>query len=54
MEYEIGDDPQGSPERPEGCRDGGLSETLLFGQNERPESITDRNERASEDAGQRG
>ncbi len=24
MEYEIGDDPQGLPDRPEGDRDGGL------------------------------
>lgn len=26
MEYEIGDDPQGSPDHPDGDRDGGLRE----------------------------
>ena len=30
MEYEIGDDPQGLPEMPEGDRDGGLRELLFF------------------------
>lgn len=30
MEYEIGDDPQGLPEMPEGDRDGGLREPLFF------------------------
>lgn len=30
MEYEIGDDPQGLPEAPEGHRDGGLSDGSLF------------------------
>lgn len=31
MEYEIGDDPQGLPEVPEGDRDGGLREgRVLF------------------------
>lgn len=30
MEYEIGDDPQGLPDRPEGDRDGGIRENLVF------------------------
>lgn len=30
MEYEIGDDPQGLPDIPEGDRDGGVSERLFF------------------------
>ena len=30
MEYEIGDDPQGLPDNPEGDRDGGLRENLIF------------------------
>ena len=30
MEYEIGDDPQGLPDVPEGDRDGGLRENLFF------------------------
>lgn len=30
MEYEIGDDPQGLPDTPEGDRDGGLRENLFF------------------------
>lgn len=30
MEYEIGDDPQGLPDRPDGDRDGGLRENLFF------------------------
>ena len=30
MEYEIGDDPQGLPERPEGDRKGGLREDRIF------------------------
>lgn len=30
MEYEIGDDPQGLPDCPEGDRDGGLRENLFF------------------------
>ena len=30
MEYEIGDDPQGLPDRPEGDRDGGLRERMFF------------------------
>ena len=30
MEYEIGDDPQGLPDRPEGYRDGGLRESPFF------------------------
>ena len=29
MEYEIGDDPQGLPDRPEGNRDGGIRENLV-------------------------
>lgn len=30
MEYEIGDDPQGLPDRPECDRDGGLGEDRIF------------------------
>ena len=30
MEFEIDDDPQGLPDQPEGDRDGGLRETLVF------------------------
>lgn len=30
MEYEIGDDPQGLPELPEGDRNGGMREPLSF------------------------
>ncbi len=30
MEYEIGDDPQGLPEQPEGDRGGGLAEDRIF------------------------
>ncbi len=54
MEYEIGDDPQGLPERSEGNRDGGLRESLLFGQTERPETIADRKEDPIKGPGQPG
>ena len=30
MEFEIGDDPQGLPDRPEGDRDGGVRENMVF------------------------
>ncbi|HEU4820221.1 MAG TPA: hypothetical protein VFS87_03580 [Qipengyuania sp.] len=30
MEYEIGDDPQGLPDRAEGDREGGLRESVFF------------------------
>lgn len=30
MEYEIGDEPQGLPDRPEGDRDGGLRDDPFF------------------------
>ena len=30
MEYEIGDDPQGLPDRPDGGRNGGLSDDRMF------------------------
>lgn len=30
MEYEIGDDPQGLPDRPDGDRDGGLRDAPVF------------------------
>ena len=30
MEYEIGDDPQGLPDRPDGERDGGLREDRIY------------------------
>ena len=33
MEYEIGDDPQGLPDAPEGNRDGGLGESRIFFRN---------------------
>lgn len=38
MEYEIGDDPQGLPDRPEGDRDGGLHDTLFFAKRRRTPS----------------
>lgn len=49
MEYEIGDDPQGLPDPPEGTRDGGLKEPMFFrkekrgnlARKRRPEEILD-------------
>lgn len=41
MEYEIGDDPQGLPDRPEGDRDGGLREDGIFFRPEAPARIPD-------------
>ena len=36
MEYEIDDDPQGLPDRPDGDRNGGLSEDRMFFRKDRP------------------
>ena len=36
MEYEIGDDPQGLPDRPEADRDGGLRADRLFFRGDQP------------------
>lgn len=36
MEYEIGDDPQGLPEHPDGERDGGLREDRIFFRKDAP------------------
>lgn len=48
MEYEIGDDPQGLPDKPEADRDGGIREPLFFRKEKRgfapkrrPEEIVD-------------
>lgn len=35
MEYEIGDDPQGLPDEPEGDRDGGLPDKFMLRQRKR-------------------
>lgn len=40
MEYEIGDDPQGLPDRPEGDRGGGIRENLFFRRESRFERRT--------------
>ena len=36
MEYEIYDDPQGQPDRPDGDRQGGLREDRLFFRRDAP------------------
>ena len=36
MEYEINDDPQGLPDRPDGDRNGGLPEDRMFFRKDRP------------------
>ena len=44
MEYEIGDDPQGLPDRPDGDRDGGIREDRMifrFGDPEKRENVLD-------------
>lgn len=46
MEYEIGDDPQGLPDLPEGDRDGGLREPLFF----RKEPLFERREEPAAEA----
>ena len=46
MEYEIGDDPQGLPDRPEGDRDGGLRENLFFRKGPSHRSATQLDEEA--------
>jgi AbrB family looped-hinge helix DNA binding protein len=48
MEFEIGDDPQGLPEHPEGDRDGGLREHLFF-RKEPNRSVTQLDEEAPGD-----
>jgi hypothetical protein len=41
MEYEIGDDPQGLPDRPDGDREGGLREERLLFRKYSPRGVTD-------------
>ncbi len=49
MEYEIGDDPQGLLDCPEGDRDGGLSEGGIMFRHETPAKIADRYDDASDE-----
>jgi hypothetical protein len=49
MEYEIGDDPQGLPDRPDGDRDGGLREPLVFFRRQAPAEPGDLHDDASDE-----
>lgn len=49
MEYEIGDDPQGLPDHPDGNRDGGLGEDRLFFRKDPPDRVADRHHYAPDE-----
>lgn len=49
MEYEIGDDPQGLPDRPEGDRNGGLREDRIMFRRGAPSSPPPRLDDAEDD-----
>ncbi len=44
MEYEIGDDPQGLPDQPDGDRDGGLREGGIAAGKNAPAKQADRHD----------
>lgn len=51
MEYEIGDDPQGLPDRPEGDRDGGLREDrIMFRRRASAKPVNRHDDAADEDS----
>ena len=49
MEYEIGDDPQGLPDRPDGDRDGGLRTVPIFFRKNAPAEPIDIHDDASDE-----
>lgn len=52
MEYEIDDDPQGLPDKPEADRDGGVREPVFFRRKPAPKGTGRRREAAFEQMGE--
>lgn len=49
MEYEIGDDPQGLPDKPDGDRDGGLREDRIMFRRGAPAKPVNRHDDAGDE-----